>query len=328
MSTSEPTTGTSTDPATALPDYAPVPRSALGSALNEQGYYVGRVERNLYWVTDGTYQSAFLTTSDGVVLLDAPPTIGTNIRRAVDEIAAANGVSNEVTHLIYSHHHADHVGGSSLFDKDVTRIGHEETRRLLLRDDDPARPPNEETFQDHRTLEIGGERIDLAWLGPNHSPDNIVIHLPDHGTLMLVDIVNPGWVPIYHSNLTEDIPGYLEAPANALAYSWKQYIGGHNGRLGTRDDVTLHQQYMTDIADNSRKAIETVDPTPYFQKYGENAWAAVKGYLDDVTATAAALVIEKYTGVLAAADVFTESTTFAVMQSIRLDLGYGSYVHA
>jgi len=54
----------------ALPDYAPVPRSALGPALNEQGYYVGRVERNLYWVTDGTYQAAFLTTSDGVVLMD------------------------------------------------------------------------------------------------------------------------------------------------------------------------------------------------------------------------------------------------------------------
>jgi glyoxylase-like metal-dependent hydrolase (beta-lactamase superfamily II) len=133
-----------------LPDYAPVPRSALGPALNEQGYYVGRVERNLYWITDGTYQSAFLTTTDGVVLLDAPPTIGNNIQRAVDEIAAANGVSNKVTHLIYSHHHADHAGASFLFNTDVTRIGHEETRRLLLRDDDPARPPNEETFQDRR----------------------------------------------------------------------------------------------------------------------------------------------------------------------------------
>ena len=87
-----------------LPDYAPIPRSALGPALNSQGYYVGRVERNLYWVTDGVYQSAFLTTRDGVVLLDAPPTIGHNLQRAVDEIATANGVSNKVTHLIYSHH--------------------------------------------------------------------------------------------------------------------------------------------------------------------------------------------------------------------------------
>ena len=133
------------------------------------------------------------------MLFDAPPTIGHNIQRAVDEIAAANGVSNKVNYLIYSHHHADHVGAASLFDKNVTRIGHEETRRLLLRDDDPARPPNEETFQDRRTLEIGGERIDLAWHGANHSPDNIIIHLPDHDTLMLIDIVNPGWAPIYQS---------------------------------------------------------------------------------------------------------------------------------
>ena len=147
----------------ALPDYAPVPPSALGPALNAQGYYVGRVEKNLYWVTDGVYQAAFLTTRDGVVLLDAPPTIGHNLQRAVDEVAAANGVSNKVTHLIYSHHHADHAGAASLFDKNVVRIGHEETRRLLLRDSDPTRPPPDEIFQDKRTLNIGGDGS--SWRG-------------------------------------------------------------------------------------------------------------------------------------------------------------------
>src|SRR6476660_6279578 len=175
-----------------LPDYAPIPDRALGPALNAQGYYVGRVEGNLYWVTDGAYQSAFLATKAGVVIFDAPPGIGRNIQRAVDETASANGATNKITHLVYSHQHADHIGASSLFDRRVTRIGHEETRRLLLRDDDPTRPPNEETFGDHRTLKIGGERIDLAWYGANHSPDNIMIHLPDHEALMLVDDVNPG----------------------------------------------------------------------------------------------------------------------------------------
>jgi len=311
----------------ALPDYAPIPKSALGPALNEQGYYVGRVERNLYWVTDGVYQSAFLTTRDGVVLLDAPPTIGNNLRRAVDEIAAANGVSNKITHLIYSHHHADHVGASSLFDKNVTRIGHEETRRLLLRDNDPARPVPDEIFQDRRTLEIGGERIGLAWHGSNHTPDNIFIHLPDHDTLVLIDIVNVRWAPFGIVNLSEDIPGFIEAPATALSYPWKHFIGGHLGRLGTRDDVVLHQQYMADIVDNVKIAMGKVDPTPYFQKYGDNAWAGVKGYLDEITDVAAAPVIAKYTGVLAAADVYTASTTFWVMESLRLDLGFGSQVH-
>src|SRR5438270_5121743 len=144
---------------------------------------------------------------------------------------------------------------------------------------------------------------------------------------MLIDIVNPGWAPISMSNLSEDIPGYVASPAIALQYPWKHFIGGHVGRLGTRDDVTLHQQYMADISASVRTAIDTLDPTPYYQKYGENMWAAVKAHLDATTAAAAAPVIEKYTGVLAVADVFTESTTFCVMESIRLDLGYRPQVH-
>ena len=308
-------------------DPAPIPASALGPGVNEQGYYVGRVEGNLYWITDGTYQSAFLTTCDGVVLFDAPPSLGHNIQRAVDEIAAVNRVSNRVTHLIYSHHHVDHAGASSVFDRDITRIGHEEARKLLLRDDDPARPPPDETFRDRRTLEIGGERIELAWPGSNHSPDNTFIHLPEHDALMLVDIVSPGWTPVCQSNFGEDVPGCIQAPGTALTYRWKHFIGGHMGRLGTRDDVATHRQYMADIADSSRKALDTIDPTPYFVKHGGNTWAAASGYLEAIAAAAAAPVIEKYTGVLAAADVFTTITTSWVMQSLRLDLGYGSQVH-
>ena len=57
--------------------------------------------------------------------------------------------------------------------------------------------------------------------------------------------------------------------------------------------------------------------------YGENFWAGVKAHLDTVTDRAAAPIIAKYTGVLAAADieVFTRTTTFAIMQSFRLDYG-------
>ena len=306
-----------------LPDYAPIPRPALGPALNEQGYYVGRVERNLYWVTDGVYQSAFLTTDDGVVLFDAPPTIGGNLRRAVDEIAAANGVTNRVTHLVYSHHHADHAGAASLFGGDVTRVGHEETRRLLLRDNDPDRPVPEITFADRYTLQVGGERAELAWHGPNHTPDNIYIHFPGHDTLMFIDVVNAGWVLIYNLNLSEDVIGYMGAPAIALSYPWTHFISGHLGRLATHDDVAIHQQYIADIEASAREALTSIDPVPFYVAGGQNVWAGVKAHLDAVTERAAAPIIAKYTGVLAAADieVFTRTTTFQIMQSLRLDQG-------
>ena len=99
------------------------------------------------------------------------------------------------------------------------------------------------------------------------------------------------------------------------------------GRLGTRHDIATHRQYMADIAASSRKALDTVDPAPYFDRHGENSWAAMRDYLDTATAAAAAPVIKKYSGILAAAEVFTAGTTFHVMQSIRLDLGYASQVH-
>jgi glyoxylase-like metal-dependent hydrolase (beta-lactamase superfamily II) len=311
------------------PDYAPIPQSALGPALNEQGYYVGRVERNLYYVTDGVYQAAFLTTRDGVVLFDAPPSIGHNLRRAVDEIASANGVSNAITHFVYSHHHADHGGAASIIEGDVVRIGHDETRRLLLRDGDPARPVPDITFADQYTLEVGGERVELAWHGPNHSPDNIYIHFPDHDTLMFIDVVNAGWVPIYNVNLSEDVPGYMGAPAIALNYPWTHFICGHLGRLATHEDVSVHQQYIADIEASAKEALAEVNPVPYYMAAGENFWAGVKGHLDAVTERAAAPIIAKYTGVLAAADVevFTYTTTFQIMQSLRLDSGPSGPVH-
>jgi hypothetical protein len=55
----------------------------------------------------------------------------------------------------------------------------------------------------------------------------------------------------------------------------------------------------------------------------------VNAHLDSVNDQAAAPIIATYTGVLAAADidVFTRTTTFAILQSLRLDSGPSGPVH-
>jgi glyoxylase-like metal-dependent hydrolase (beta-lactamase superfamily II) len=166
------------EPGSQLPDYAPVPKSALGPLLNADGYFVGQIKGDLYWVTNAFYQAMFLTTKDGVVLVDAPPTIGHNLLRAIDEVTRANGRPSKVTHFVYSHLHSDHAGASILFGPDVVRIGHRECRTLLLRDDDPNRPAPTVTFEDHYTLTVGGQTLELDYHGPNHTPDNIFIWAP------------------------------------------------------------------------------------------------------------------------------------------------------
>ena len=165
--------------------------------------------------------------------------------------------------------------------------------------------------------------------GPNHTPDNIYIYFPGHDTLMFIDVVNAGWVPIYNTNLSEDVPGYMGAPAIALDYPWTHFICGHLGRLATRDDVAVHQQYIADIEASAQEALASVDPVPFYTAAWPNFWAGVKGHLDAVTERTAAPVVAKYTGVLAAADIeiFTYTTSFAIMQSLRLDSGPSGPVH-
>ena len=41
------------------------------------------------------------------------------------------------------------------------------------------------TFEDCYTLTVGGQTLELAFHGPNHTPDNIFIWAPGQQTLML-----------------------------------------------------------------------------------------------------------------------------------------------
>ncbi|MBK3576343.1 MBL fold metallo-hydrolase [Streptomyces sp. MBT65] len=265
----------------------------------------------------------FLTTREGVVLVDAPPTIGHNLRRAIDEATRANGRPATVTHLVYSHSHADHIGASSLFGEKVIRVGHRNTRELLRVDADPNRPAPTEIFDRHHVLQVGGERLELTYHGPNHSPDNIFIHAPDHDTLMVVDVLFPGWVPFGNLAVSQNIPGWINAHDVAMSYPWKTLVGGHLGRLGVRADGVIQKQYVTDLEDSVRAAIKSLDPTPCFQKYGasNNSWAIFKAYLNAAAQLAATPIAAKYTGTLAAADVFTVDNAYTMLESLRIDAG-------
>jgi glyoxylase-like metal-dependent hydrolase (beta-lactamase superfamily II) len=306
-----------------LPDFAPVPAEAFGPALNADGYFVGQIDGNLYWVTDSVYQAMFLTTREGVVLVDAPPTIGHNLLRAIASVTHASGMPSKVTHLVYSHSHADHIGASSLFGTDVVRIGHRENRRLLLRDNDPNRPPPSVTFDKRHVLEVGGEQLQLAFHGPNHTPDNIFIYAPKQQTLMVVDVVMPGWIPFKGLAVSQDIPGWISAHDVALGYAWQTLVGGHLRRLGSRADAELQKQYVVDLQASARATMASLDPTPFFQKYGPsgNSWAIFKAYLDAASQQAADPIVAKYTGKLAAADVFTFDNAYVLFESLRIDAG-------
>src|SRR5262249_51862969 len=99
------------------PAFDPVPQIAEGPAIPAAGYLVQELKDNLVWFPDGIYSSMFAWRGSGVIVVEAPQTIAPNL------LAAIASVTDEpVTHVVYSHHHADHIGGAGVLPKTATFI--------------------------------------------------------------------------------------------------------------------------------------------------------------------------------------------------------------
>jgi glyoxylase-like metal-dependent hydrolase (beta-lactamase superfamily II) len=307
----------SVDPTCPPGTTAPVPPPAKGPAIPRSGYLVEEIADRVYWLTDGLYQMIFLVTAEGVVAIDAPPTIGRNILRAIAKVTRSH-----VTHAVYSHHHADHTGAMVLYSK-ARFYAQREVAGLLRQTKDPNRPLPDVTFDERLTVRAGEDRIELAYHGPNHSPGNIFTYLPDQRVLMLVDVVFPGWVPFAYLAESQNIPGWLEAPEQALRYPFHTYIGGHLTRLGNRDDVVIQQEYVAELKAQAAKAIDNFDVDSIYSSVDPtNPWAIFRAYLDGVSAQAASAVTPRWINRLGGADVYTLANAYSLVESLRIDYGH------
>lgn len=316
-------------------NYAPLPTTALGPPIsNVTGYYIETLGSGAYMVTDGVYQALFLVSNSSVVVVDAPPTLGGSLLGAIKTVTQL-----PVTHFVYSHAHADHVGAAYLVVDsavNITTIAHELTARELAKvGGDPHRPAPSITFETYYHLQVGNQTLELAYHGPNHEPGNTFIYAPQQKTLMLVDIVFPGWVPFDRLGEAEDVPDFVKAHDQILDYDFDYYIGGHLDRVGTRNDVVVQREYVQDLFANCKHAIElsaqppsATNPIsaqsfllPVEKADPGNSWAYFKTYFDTVTAYCANLTTEKWLSRLGGADVYDFNNAATMINSIRIDYG-------
>jgi glyoxylase-like metal-dependent hydrolase (beta-lactamase superfamily II) len=298
------------------PTYVPVPESALGPDIPSEGYLVQELGENLYMITDGLYQMMFLVTSEGVVAVDAPATLANYILPAI-----ASVTDKPVTHVVYSHAHADHVAGMSIYPLDAVYIAQEEAVPLILRANNPVLPPPTITFAGTYTLELGGEVLQLDYHGNNHQPGEIFIYAPKQRVLMHIDLIFPGWAPFKNLAIAQDIPGFIEAFDETLSYDFEYLVAGHLGRPGTRADVELQREYIFDLLEAAQTANSSVNYVESIQGVDpQNVWAQFDAYADAVTQRCVELMPARYLTLLGGADVFLEDNCFIMTESLRIDM--------
>jgi glyoxylase-like metal-dependent hydrolase (beta-lactamase superfamily II) len=228
----------------------------------------------------------FLVTDKGVVAVDAPPSLGQKYLRAIAEVT-----DKPVNYLIYSHAHIDHIGSAGLFPKNVTIIAQDETARELQNALAVAKnvtmvlPIPTITFSRNYTIEIGNQTLKLDYYGTNHLPGNIFIYAPKQKVLMLVDIVFPGWVPFPYLAIAKDTAGFIKAHDIALdKYDFDTLVGGHLTRLGTRNDVIVQKEFVTDLENAATKANQEILFSKVAQQVGhfDKPWLLFSKYIDAI----------------------------------------------
>lgn len=297
-------------------DVAPIPPGALGPPIPAKGYLVEEIGEGLYWITEGAYQVIFQVTKKGVILVDAPPTLEAAIPAAIAEVT-----SQPVTHIVLTHSHGDHIGvAGRLFDHEVTFVGHQEMAAILRRANDPRRPVPQRTFKRRMKLGHGPHRLELIYPGPQHEPGNLIVLARHAETLMLVDVMFPGWIPFLELALAEDVPGYISVHDFVLGLPWETFVGGHLTRLGTREDIEIAREYLHDVQAASGNALATVDFFAIAARTGfVNLWHLFDEYLSELARVAAAEVEPKWVGVLGGADIWTESHCGVMVEALRVD---------
>ncbi len=298
--------------------YAPISESALGPAMPDKGYLVGEFGDGAYWVTNGTHVSMFVVSNEGVIVIDAPQGLGKNILSAVKDVT-----DQPIKYFVYSHHHADHVSGSGFLSSDVKRVAQDYTAEELRRAADPNRPQADITFDKEMVIELGDQRVELSFEGPNHTPGNIFIYLPRQKVLMAVDVLYTEFAPFQDFAVAESVPGFYAAFDRAFEYDFEQVIGGHLNHPGTREQLEEVQSYILDVRQNAADALASVDFSAIagdvLVNNPNNQYAVFKNYFDAVAQTCADATEAKWAGRLAAADIWSFSNCWTMQLSLRVD---------
>jgi glyoxylase-like metal-dependent hydrolase (beta-lactamase superfamily II) len=300
-----------------------IPEAAKGPAIPPKGYLVQEIRDHLYWVTDGSYNTIFLVTEKGVVAVDAPPSIGKNYLKAIAEVT-----NKPIAYVIYSHAHLDHIGAAGIFPKNATYIAQQETAGELQRAKSVAKnasmvpPIPTVSFSKNYTLQIGNQTLNLDYYGNNHLPGNIFIYAPKQKVLMLVDIVFPGWVPFPYLAIAKDVAGFIKAHDIALNnYDFNTIVAGHLTRLGTRNDVIIQKEFVSDLEKAASKANQEVLFSKVAQQVGrfDNPWLLFSKYIDAINENCVKDMLPKWGNRIGGAEQFMSTHCFSMTEAERVE---------
>ena len=203
-----------------------------------------RVTEDIYIFTSDLYvhvTAGVIVTSRGVILIDTLlyPEESLQIKSFIE-----TRLNQQVTHIINTHHHADHTTGTSFF-PNAQVIAHKLCRDLLdtrgRESLDRAKDNSSDmsdvelilptiVFDDKLTLRVGEKNLHLEH-SPGHSPDSIIVWIEEDNVLFAADTVMP--IPYFVDGSYDD---FLLSLKKLQGRGFENIVQGH-GEIVLRGEV-------------------------------------------------------------------------------------------
>lgn len=258
-----------------------VPQRVSASAWYVQGVSALGAPSNQNFISN----AGFVVTRDGVVVIDAlgSPALALRLLAQIRKIT-----DKPVTHVILTHYHADHVYGlQSLKAAGATVIAHQagreylnsETARLRLEasradlapwiDAATHLVPADEWLSGPVDRQIGGVTFLIRPVGPAHTPEDLVVYLPQERVLFAGDLVFRNRIPYVGQ---ADSRHWIDSLEALLRFDTAVIVPGH-GAASTepRKDLALTRDYLLYLRRVMGDAARNLDP--FEQAYAAADWS-------------------------------------------------------
>ena len=229
--------------------------------------------------------AGFVVTDAGVVVVDAlgTPALGEALVRAIRKTT-----DKPIRRVIVTHYHADHFyglkplkdAGAEVWAHQAGREyleGGEGARRLEQRARDlfpwvDAKMPlvaPDRWLEGDEAFTLGSVRFEVQYMGPAHSPEDVIVVLPDEGVIFSGDILFAGRIPFVGE---ADSRQWLERIDRLLALKPRLMVTGH-GQV-SRDpvkDLALTKDYLRFLREVMGKAVDGL--VPFDEVYAKTDWS-------------------------------------------------------